>query len=213
MSKEDTYKIAMIACASVAGALLIILIFTWICCCCCYQRRRRTVTETYVAKPRIRTQKEVVRWDANPYEGYGQNVEHVQVSKSGGCGCGGSKSVEYGSRAAGGCKQCEREAAAYGASAYEWMAPRTSGAILNSTSNPYNPTPIQTTTGVYNRVQLNNAAAIKPSYNSTQLTGGYNTGVTGNSGNMSSLQSTGYLPSSQNMSSGAQFVLESANKY
>ena len=207
MSKEDQYKIAMIACASVAGALLFILITTWICCCCCYQRKRRT--QTHVTRPRIRTEKEVVRWDVSPYEGWGQNVQQVQqVNTSGGCGCG-SKSAEYKSRSSGGCKQCEREAA-YGASAYEWMAPRSSGAILNSTSNPYNPTPIQTS-GAYGRVQLNNSAAIKPSMPSTQTAGIYNTGVTGNCGNISALNSTGYLQSSS--SSGAQFVLESANKY
>lgn len=204
MSKEDQYKVAMIATASVAGALLIILLITWMCCCMYYERRRGRTT--HVTKPRLRTSREVVQWEANPYAGWGQSVQTVSQP----CGCGSQAAVGP----AGGCRACQA-AQAYGShSAYDMMAPRSSGAILNTASSPYSPTPVKTTGGEYGRVLLNppTGACSKPNIPSAQYAGKCNTGGGAFCGTTAVNQS-GYLSSPANGSSGAQFVLESAHKY
>lgn len=196
MSKEEQYKIATIVCASVAGALLIVLLLTWICCCVGYERRRRTGT-THVAKPRLRSSKEVVRWEANPYEVWGQPVQQ------GGCGCGSGG----GASTSGGCRGCE----AYSASAYDWMG---GSQILNNSA--YNAMPIKTS-GEYGKVLLNPPSAVcnKPNIPSAQLAGRCNTGPSVTCGNSAAVNSSGYLTGGANAAStGAQFVLESAaNRY
>lgn len=190
MTKEQEYKIATIVCASVAGALLILLVLTWICCCLGYERKRKP--RAHVANKRMRTGKEVVRWEVSPYESWGQDVQHVQTS-------GGS----------GGCRSCEA-GAGYSANAYDWMAPGGAG-ILNT----YSPTPVQSS-GEYGKVLLNPPKAVcaKPTIPSSQLAGHCNLNAgAGCSGMTAAVNSAGYVSSPSGPSTGAQFVLESANRY
>lgn len=194
MSKEDQFRVATIACASAAGALLVLLLVTWLCCCLYYEKRRQV---THVVKPRCRTEREVVRWDANPYESWGQPVQQASSS----CGCGAPAG------GSGGCGACGNRAA----SAYDWMTPRSSGAILNSSA--YSPAPVKTSGGEYGRVLLNPPTGVcaKPSIPSAQYAGHCGTG--GNCHGTAAVNSSGHLVSQAVGGSGAQFILESANKY
>lgn len=184
MTKEQDYKIATIVCASVAGALLILLILTWLCCCLGYERRRKP--RAHVPNKRARTGRDVVQWEVSPYAGWGQDVQQVQTS--------------------GGCRSCE---AGYSANAYDWMTPGSG--VLNT----YNPTPVQSS-GDYGKVLLNPPKAVcaKPTIPSAQLAGHCNPNAGGAcSGMTAAVNSAGYVSSPGGPSTGAQFVLESANRY
>lgn len=194
MTKEDDYKIATIVCASVAGALLILLLLTWLCCCLSYERKRRP----HVVNRKARTSREVVRWEVSPYEGWGQDVQQVQVAQSG-CGCGGPAAPS------GGCRSCGD--GGYNSSAYNWMAP--AGGVLNT----YAPTPVKSS-GEYGKVLLNTPKAVcaKPNITSTQLAGHINPNPGAGCSNMTaSASSAGFVSCPNAASTGAQFVLESAN--
>lgn len=194
MTKEDDYKIATIVCASVAGALLILLLLTWICCCVGYERRRKPRT----TRTRVRTDRDVVQWDISPYAGWGQDVQ--QVVQSGGC-----QSCAAGA-GSGGCRSCAA-GAGYSANAYDWMAPGSG--VLNT----YNPTPVKSS-GDYGKVLLNppKAMCAKPTIPSAQLAGHCNPNA-GTGCGTTAVNSSGFLTSPGGPSSGAQFVLESANRY
>jgi hypothetical protein len=210
MSMEETYMIAMIVLAGVAGVLLITLIVT--CCCCCrYMRKlkgggsgtRFAKTNYYSKSP-----KEHVRSSA--YEGWGVTPTRGAASRSCGCPNDGAD--------AGGCATCNM----YAASAYDWMSPANQGGVAmgpssnvyGGSASPYVAGPVAQTRAVsneYGRVRLNPPSAIcnKPA---TTQGGSCAPGVGNCAFNMSPSQNV--YGSSQNASSsgGAQFVLESCPK-
>jgi len=198
MTKEDQYKIAMIALASLAGVLLIAVII--ICCCCMRYQRQVLASGTgshYTKKPR--NDYEQSQWPAPVanYEAYAASHAADQQFYGASGNYGGHQGYE---------------------SAYDWAHPtspsKNNGLILASAagrSNPYTPAPmpapLQPKGNEYGRVLLNPPSAVctKPAMSSTQLNGhcGSGGGCDGKFVSMSTGQPVA--------SSGAQFVLQSGS--
>jgi hypothetical protein len=202
MSAEDTYKIAMISLAGIAGFLLITLVVT---CCCCHRYKRKLKgggSKVRFGKQGVSKRKSA-QWEVSPYAGWGASVQGRSA-----CGCPGTP----------GCTKCQQSYA----TAYDWLPSSHNDVIMTSApaviQNPYvmNPTQIhQAPNRDFGRVLLNAPSAVctKPKLNSTPVGGSCGTGgaACGNFYNMSSSQPITGLGSNMSNST-AQFVLESCPK-